>query len=131
MTHTRRSCCVLVLGLLAAGCGGDSDGGEPIAELRTTVEDLAGHSTNAYCTVLPVLLGGRVRAEIDVAGEFSMLLEGDNHLVVLSFEGVRDASELELAIDADALRSAYSESLDVTTTKNRQFIVRLTSGCTP
>ena len=131
MTHTRFSAHALVLGLLTVGCGGESAGGEAIAELQTTVADLAGHTTNAYCTVLPVLLGGRVRAEIDVAGEFSMLLEGDNRLVVLSFDGVRDAAELEIAIDAETLRSTYSENIDVTTTKDRRFIVHLVSGCDP
>ena len=131
MTHTRRSCCVLVLGLLAAGCGGDSSGGPAIAELETTVADQAGHTTNAYCTVLPVLLGGRVRVEMDVAGEFSMLLEGDNHLVMLSFDGVKDAADLEIAIDAETLRSTYAENIDVTTDRDRHFVVRLSSGCNP
>lgn len=131
MTRPRFSAHALLLGLLGLGCGDESAGGEAIAELQTTVADLAGHTTNAYCTVLPVLLGGRVRAEIDVAGEFSMLLEGDNRLVVLSFDGVRDAAELELAIDAATLRSSYSENIDVTTTKNRHFVVRLASGCDP
>jgi len=131
MTHTRVSALALVLGLLVLGCGGESAGGPAIAELGTSVADLAGHTTNTYCTVLPVLLGGRVRVEMDVAGEFSMLLEGDNHLVVLSFDGVRDAAELELAIDAETLRSTYSESIDVTTTKDRHFVVRLASGCDP
>ena len=131
MTRTRVSAQALVLGLLALGCGGESAGGPGIAELETKVADLAGHTTNAYCTVLPVLLGGRVRVEMDVAGEFSMLLEGNNDLVVLSFDGVRDAAELELAIDAETLRSSYSESIDVTTSKDRRFVVRLASGCDP
>lgn len=118
--------------LLAAGCGeGEAASGQELAELQTSVEDLAGHSTNAYCTVLPVLLGGRVRAEIDVDGEFSMLIEGNNDSVQLSFEGVRDAAELELSIDADTLRSTFSESLEVTTTRDRRFIVHLVSRCEP
>jgi len=131
MTRPRVSAHALVLGLLALGCGGESAGGPAIAELQTTVADLAGHTTNAYCTVLPVLLGSRVRVEMDVAGEFSMLLEGDNDLVVLSFDGVRDAAELGLAIEAETLRSTYSESIDVTTSKDRRFVVRLASGCDP
>lgn len=120
---------VLAATLFCAGCGGDSAGGPAVAELQTTARDLAGHTTNAYCTVLPVLLGGRVRAEIDVDGEFSMLLEGDHDLVQLSFEGVRDAPEL--AIDAETLRSTYSENLEVTTSRDRRFIVHLSSRCDP
>ena len=117
--------------LLGAGCGGESAGGPAIAELRTSVEDLGGHTTNAYCTVLPVLLGGRVRTEVDVGGEFSMLVEGDRELVRVSFGGVRDAADLELLIDAETLRSTYSESVEVTTEQDRRFIVRLQSRCTP
>jgi hypothetical protein len=117
--------------LFGVGCGGESPGGPAIAELRTSVEDLGGHTTNAYCTVLPVLLGGRVRTEIDVAGEFSMLVEGDHELVLVSFEGVRDSSDLELSIDAETLRSTYSENVELTTERNRHFIVRLTSRCHP
>lgn len=135
MTHPRLSRPLgglgLGLALLAAGCGGESAGGPAIAELETTVADQAGHTTNAYCTVLPVLLGGRVRVEMDVAGEFSMLLEGDNRLVVLSFDGVKDAAELELALDAETLRSTYSDNIDVTTNGDRHFVVRLSSGCKP
>lgn len=102
-----------------------------MAELQISVADPGGDTTNAHCTVLPVLLGGRVRAEIDVAGEFSMLLEGNNDLVLLSFAGVHDATELELAIDAETLHSVYTESLEVTTTRERRFIVHLSSRCTP
>jgi len=115
--------------LLALGCGDASAGGPAIAELEVSVEDQGGHTTNAHCAVLPVLLGGRVRAEIDVAGEFSMLLEGTNDFVLLSFEGVRDAAELGLAIDAETLRSTYTERLEVTTTENAEFVVRLASRC--
>lgn len=131
MMRTRLQRWALAATLLAAGCGGESAGGQELAELQTSVEDLAGHTTNAYCTVLPVLLGGRVRTEIDVEGEFSMLLEGNNDLVLLSFEGVRDAAELELAIDAETLRSTFSESLEVTTSRDRRFIVHLVSRCEP
>lgn len=131
MTRTRLQRWALAATLLTAGCGDDSAGGQELAELQTSVEDSGGQTTNAYCTVLPVLLGGRVRTEIDVAGEFSMLLEGNNDLVLLSFDGVHDANELDLAIDAETLRSAYSESLEVTTTRDRRFIVHLSSRCTP
>lgn len=131
MTRRQLQLWALAATVLGAGCGGESAGGPAVAELQTSVEDLAGHTTNAHCTVLPVLLGGRVRAEFDVDGEFSMLLEGNNDLVVLSFEGVRDAAELELAIDAETLRSAYSESLEVTTSRDRRFIVHLASRCQP
>lgn len=131
MMRTRLQRWTLAATLLTAGCGGESAGGQELAELQTSVEDLAGHTTNAYCTVLPVLLGGRVRTEIDVEGEFSMLLEGNNDLVLLSFEGVRDADELELAIDAETLRSTFSESLEVTTSRDRRFIVHLVSRCEP
>lgn len=129
MMPTRRSHWMLSAALLAAGCGDASAGGPAPAELQTSVEDLAGHRTNAYCTVLPVLLGGRVRAEIDVDGEFSMLIDGNKDLVLLSFEGVRDTAVLELAVDAQALRSGYSEKLEVTTAKDRRFFVTLESGC--
>ena len=121
----------LASALSSVGCSGESAGGSTIAELRTSVEDLAGHTTNAYCTVLPVLLGGRVRTEVDVAGEFSMLVEGDRELVLVSFEGVRDAADLELSIDAETLRSTYSERVEVTTERDRHFIVQLKSGCHP
>lgn len=121
----------LVSALFGVGCGGESAGGPAIAELKTSVEDLGGHSTNAYCTVLPVLLGGRVRTEVDVAGEFSMLVEGDRELVLVSFDGVRDSDALELSIDAETLRSTYSESVELTTEQNRHFILRLTSRCDP
>lgn len=121
----------LASALSSVGCSGESAGGSTIAELRTSVADLAGHTTNAYCTVLPVLLGGRVRTEVDVAGEFSMLIEGDRELVLVSFEGVRDAADLELSIDAETLRSTYSERVEVTTERDRHFIVQLKSGCHP
>lgn len=121
----------LTLALLAAGCGGESAGGATLAELQTSVADSSGHTTNSYCTVLPVLLGGRVRAEIDVAGEFSMLVEGNNDRVLVTFEGVQDAPDLELAIDAETLRSVYTESLEVTTTRDRRFTVQLSSRCSP
>ena len=121
----------LVGALLGVGCGSESAGGPANAELRTSVEDLGGHTTNAYCTVLPVLLGGRVRTEVDVAGEFSMLVEGDHELVLVSFEGVQNAADLELSIDAETLRATYSERVEVTTAKNRHFIVRLESRCHP
>jgi len=117
--------------LLGGGCGGESAGGPAIAELRTSVQDLGGHTTNAYCTVLPVLLGGRVRTEVDVAGEFSMLVEGDRELVLVSFEGVKGAADLELAIAAETLRSTYAETVEVTTDQGRHFSVRLESGCYP
>jgi hypothetical protein len=131
MMCTRHSCWALAATLWATGCGDDSAGGQDLAKLQTSVADPAGHRTNAYCTVLPVLLGGRVRAEIDVDGEFSMLIEGDKDLVLLSFEGVRDAADLELAIDAERLRSGYSETFEITTSKDRRFIVELASGCDP
>ena len=121
----------LASALSSVGCSGESAGGSTIAELRTSVEDLAGHTTNAYCTVLPVLLGGRVRTEVDVAGEFSMLVEGDRELVLVSFEGVKGAADLELAIAAETLRSTYSENVEVTTDQGRRFSVRLESGCYP
>lgn len=117
--------------VLGAGCGGESAGGPALAKLQTSVSDGTGHTTNTHCTVLPVLLGGRVRAEIDVAGEFSMLLEGNHDLVLLTFDGVRDAAELEFAIDAETLRSAYTERLEVTTLRDRKFDVHLASGCPP
>ena len=131
MKCRRMTSAALVSALLGVGCGGESAGGPANAELRTSVEDLGGHVTNAYCTVLPVLLGGRVRTEVDVAGEFSMLVEGDRELVLVSFEGVQHAADLELSIDAETLRSTYSESVEVTTEQNRHFIVRLESRCNP
>ncbi|HEY6723106.1 MAG TPA: hypothetical protein VI197_03715 [Polyangiaceae bacterium] len=131
MTAARLGRWTLAAVVLCGGCGGDSAGGPAVAELQTSVADPSGHTTNAYCTVLPVLLGGRARAEIDVAGEFSMLIEGNNDLVLISFDGVHDATELELAIDAGTLRAGYSESLEVTTTRERRFTVRLSSRCTP
>lgn len=131
MRPTRLSRWALAAALLAAGCGDDSAGGPAPAELQTSVEDLAGHRTNAHCTVLPVLLGGRVRAEIDVDGEFSMLIDGNKDLVLLSFEGVRDRADRELAIDAQMLRSGYSKRLEVTTANDRRFFVELASGCDP
>jgi len=121
----------LLSALWGAGCGDTSAGGPALAELQTSVEDLGGHTTNAYCTVLPVLLGGRVRTEVDVAGEFSMLVEGDHELVRVSFENVREAADLELWIAAESLRSTYSESVEVTTERDRRFVVRLRSRCNP
>ncbi|HEU5073794.1 MAG TPA: hypothetical protein VFU02_06470 [Polyangiaceae bacterium] len=132
MTRWRLPRWTLAVGfLLGAGCGGESAGGPPLAKLQTSVADGQGHTTQTYCTVLPVLLGGRVRAEIDVAGEFSMLLEGNHDLVLLTFDGVHDAAELEFVIDAETLRSAYTERLEVTTLRDRPFVVHLASGCPP
>lgn len=116
---------------LTTACGGQSPGGPEVAELETKVEDLAGHATNAHCTVFPVLLGGRVRDEIDVDGEFSMLIEGDRDLATVSFLGVADAEDLDFTIEVDALRSGYSETLPIQTSKSRRFSVELRAGCTP
>lgn len=117
--------------VFAMACGGEAAGGPDIAEMETKVEDLAGHATNAHCTLFPVLLGGRVRDEIDVEGEFSMLIEGDRDLATVSFQGVHDADGLELAIEVDALRSNFSETLPIETTKSRRFNVELRGGCGP
>lgn len=130
MTRRRWGSWTLATALAWGGCG-QSAGGPGLAELQVTVSDQGGRTTNAHCTVLPVLLGGRVRAEIDVAGEFSMLLEGNHDLVLVSFEGVRDEAQLELAIDAATLREAYEQEVAVTTHRDRHFIVTLSSRCSP
>jgi hypothetical protein len=76
-----------------------------------------------------VLLGGRAQDEVDVAGEFTILLEADREGVVVSFSGVRGPDELRRELGVEELKSRYSEILDVSTDKDRRFFVHLSSGC--
>lgn len=123
----------LVVGLspLHAACGSDTAGGPELTALETRVEDLAGHGTNTHCTVLPVLLGGRVLEEIDVDGEFRIRVEAARDLVVVSFRELTEPAGLTLAIETEELRTSYAETIAVETQNGRHFSVQLSGGCEP
>ena len=102
-----------------------------LTALETRVEDLAGHGTNTHCTVLPVLLGGRVLEEIDVDGEFRIRVEAARDLVVVSFRELTEPAGLTLAIETEELRTSYAETIAVETQNGRHFSVQLSGGCEP
>lgn len=114
-------------GILTA-CGGAA-GGPQLAELEVFVLDGAGNRTDRHCTELPVLMGGRARDEIDVAGEFTMVVDGTPDLVSLTFLDVKHAADLRRDLSVDELKTGYAEELDVTTAEDRRFVVFLNSRC--
>jgi len=119
------------LWLLLSACGAEGSGGPEVQQLETTVFDLAGHPSDSRCTVVPVLLGGRVRDEIDVAGEFSMVVDATRDMVSVSFNGVNDPSAAALTIEAAELVPAFQERVEIETLSARHFVVELTAGCQP
>ena len=120
----------LALGCLS-GCMAESAGGPELSAMETVVLDLAGHRSDSRCTRVPVLLGGRVRDEIDVVGEFSIVVDATRDQVSVTFEGVKDPQALARNIDSLELEAPFTERVEVETVEARHFIVEFSSGCTP
>lgn len=114
--------------VVLSACGG-KPGGPQLAELEVFAIDGAGHVSDRHCTEMPVLRGGRARDEIDVAGEFSLIVDATPQWVTLSFFEVENAEKLDRELLVEELREGYSEELDVTTTADRRFLVHLNSRC--
>ena len=122
---------LLALAAALVGCGAESSGGPELSELETVAVDLAGHRTDARCTIVPVLLGGRVRDEIDVADEFSIIVDATRDRVSVLFDGVNESEQTGLEIDAAQLQTAFNERIEIETTKARHFVVEFSSRCDP
>ncbi len=120
----------LALGMLTA-CGDDTSAEADPNELMLVVVDRAGHPSSAHCTVMPVLLGGRARDELDVAGEFGIVVDATPDLVTVSFVGVKDAANTDLSIEVPELTSAFRERIAIETIRSRHFVVELSGGCQP
>jgi hypothetical protein len=116
-----------VLGL-AFGCS-ESAGGPEYASLAVRVENAAGEVTEPYCSVLPVMPGGRIEQELRVEEAFVITLSGNRDAIDVTFSGVVDADSARRSFSHSELRRTTSDAYTVTTPSGQEYLVMLSAPC--
>lgn len=122
--HTFTALSAIVLASCDSSAGGPNP---PVASIE--VENEAGEHTARRCTRLPVLLGSHTQDNLDLGGEFAVILFTSNDALDVALVGASFESGGTHSVSAEELRAGYAVELVVTSDGGERFLLHLTSGC--
>lgn len=118
------------LTLVVAGCSLEP-GGPQYAELGLRTLDNGGLEMHRDCVPLPVLPGGRVEEDLDLAPGLGALVTTMDDSAEVALVGTTDPVTGHVTVPKASLVTGYSKILPVTTTSGVTYSVVLSSPCVP
>ncbi len=113
-----------------AGCSLEP-GGPAYAEIGIRALDTAGTELESECFPLPVLPGGHLEEDLDLAPGLDAHVTTLDDSAEVSLMGTNDPSTAHVTVSKKALYAGYSKLLNVTTTGGAAYSIVLVGPCEP
>ena len=113
-----------------AGCSLEP-GGPQYAEIGLRTIDTAGIEVHRDCVSLPVLPGGHLEEDLELAPGLGAHVTTRDDSAEVALIGTNDPSSAQVAVPKSSLLDGYSKILAVTTTSGAPYSVVLSSPCVP
>ncbi len=123
----QRSLALVLAAGSAGGCSAGSNGPE-YAGIDIAVA-ANGISIEDQCISLPLLPGGTIDEDIDLAPPLTAHVFAVRDFAEVTLRGTNDPQSPDVTVSFEALRDGYTRELDVTTTDGKSYAVTLSGPC--
>jgi len=125
--HARTALALVAASAFAAGCGG-SPGGPHYAQVGISAS-AGGAVLTSECLPLPVLPGGTIDEDIELAPTLSAHVFLVRDYAEVSLEGTNDPYTAHIKLPLQTLLAGYVQDINVTTVDGKTYVVTLASPC--